>query len=412
MIDRFYPQPEELQHVRVGPLGPHIDGFATLVSRQGYCHQNGWQKIRLVADLSQWLTRRRIELTELNERQAVVFLEARWKRVLHHSGEQATITLLLRHLRQAAVIPPAVASAVCSPIDSIEQGYGHFLLQERGVLPVTAGQYLAAARRFLSHRFSTGLIKLKDLRPRDVARFVLHDSSRRGRRSSQLCASALRSFLSYLFQQGRIPTNLAAAVPTVAGWRLSELPRYLEPAQVEKVLRCCDRRRKIGKRDYAILLLLARLELRAGEVGGLTLDDIDWSAGELCVRGKGSRVDRLPLLQDVGKAIVDYLKKGRPTCLSRHLFIQCKAPYERFANSGSIGNVARGALVRAQLDLPHHGAHVFRHSLATRMLGSGASLAQIGQVLRHQLVQTTEIYAKVNLAALRALAQPWPGGAQ
>jgi integrase len=224
-------------------------------------------------------------------------------------------------------------------------------------------------------------------------------------------ATVLRSFLSFLFQKGRIAMNLAAAVPSVPRQHLAELPRYLEAREVEKVLGSCDRRRKIGKRDYAILLLLARLGLRANEVVQLTLDDIDWRAGELLIRGKGARVDRLPLLQDVGQALADYLKNARPVCSSRRMFIQCRAPLEGFARPGCVSSLVREALQRVQLCPHNRGAHVLRHSLATGMLRNGASLAQIGQVLRHQLPQSTEIYAKVDFNALRALALPWPGGA-
>jgi integrase len=223
----------------------------------------------------------------------------------------------------------------------------------------------------------------------------------------------LRSFLAYLFQKGRTRINLASAVPSVAGWRLSELPRYLEGAQVEQILRNCDRRCKIGKRDYAMLLLFARLGLRVGEVARLALTDIDWRAGELRVHGKGGRVDRLPLPTDVGQAIVDYLRKGRPRCSARLVFIQGQVPHVGFADSpASLCGIVRRALARARIQGRHGGAHVLRHSLATRMLANGGSLAEIGRVLRHQHIQTTEIYAKVDLSALRAMTHPWPGGAQ
>jgi site-specific recombinase XerD len=179
------------------------------------------------------------------------------------------------------------------------------------------------------------------------------------------------------------------------------------------LLRCCDRRQNTGRRDYAILLLLARLGLRAGEVARLNLEDIDWMAGQLCIRGKGERVDRLPLLEDVGKAIADYLQRGRPSCSTRRVFVRSIPPHDGFADPpNSISGVVNRALTRAALNPPNRGAHLLRHSLATNLLRSGASLAQIGQLLRHQQMQTTEIYAKVDLNALRALAQPWPGGAQ
>ena len=236
--------------------------------------------------------------------------------------------------------------------------------------------------------------------------FVLHNTARRGRWSTKSIITALRSFLGFSFQTGRTTTNLVAAVPTVPLSNLSDLPRFLQPEQVEKVLRCCDRRTKVGKRDYAILLLLARLGLRSGEVAKLTLDDIGWATAELLIRGKGARLDKLPLLQDVGAALADYLQNVRPRCSSRHVFIRSRAPHIGLLGASTMGSIVLRAVDRAQIHSHHRGAHIFRHSLATRMLGHGASLAQIGQVLRHQNVQTTEVYAKVDLIALRRLALP------
>lgn len=410
MIVRFDPQPDELRSLHIGPLAPHLESFAALLSAHGYCSPNGWQKIRLVADLSRWLQQRHLKLKQLDEGRTHAFLRTRWKQVSRRSGDQITMSQLLRHLRESQAIPTTSTSPL-NQVELLEQDYRRFLIQERALAQASIEQYDAVVRRFLSHRFQTGRVLLEKLSAKDVADFVLHDSSERGRRSCQLMATVLRSFLSFLLQHGHITSNLAAAVPTVAGWRRSELPRFLEARQVEKMLCSCDRRRKVGKRDYAILLLLARLGLRAGEVASLSLDDINWRAGELLIRGKGPRVDKLPLLQDVGQALVDYLQKGRPDCSSRRVFIQCKAPYLGFPNPpNAICGIVRRALARAQIQSLHHGAHVLRHSLATRMLGKGASLAQIGQVLRHHQVQTTEIYAKVDLDALRGLALAWPGG--
>jgi site-specific recombinase XerD len=354
--------------------------------------------------------RRHVAPKQLDEGRVAAFLKLRWKRAPGRSGDRAAMTLVLRHLRQSNITPPASPPAPRNDIELIERAYEDFLLNERSLVPGSVEQYLPVARRFLSHRFGSGKVRLKKLGASDVTDFVLHDSSHRGRRSAQLMATVLRSFLGFLLQQSHISTNLAAAVPTVAGWRLSELPRFLEPKQVERVLRSCDRRTKVGKRDYAILLLLARLGLRAGEVARLTLDDIDWRAGHLLIRGKGPQVDRLPLPQDAGQALAAYLQKGKPGSSSRRIFIQRNAPHDPLAPS-SISNVVRAALARAQIQSRHQGAHLFRHSLATAMLRNGASISQIGQVLRHQLPQTTEIYAKVDLKALRALALPWPGGA-
>jgi site-specific recombinase XerD len=382
-----------------------------LVSQQGYCRVTGWLKLRLVFKLSRWLDQRHLALRELDEARIEAFLKARRKRLARCVGDRATMDLLLRYLRELKVVAPP-PDPPGNDVDLLVTEYHTFLLEERGFMPPSAAVYREAARRFVSRRFPSGRVYLKRLRAGDITDFVLHDTFGRGRRSAQLMASVLRSLLGFLLQKGRIATNLAAAVPQVPQRRLAELPRYLEAREVERVLGSCDCRRKIGKRDHAILLLLARLGLRAGEVVQLTLDDIDWRAGELLVRGKGARVDRLPLLQDVGQALADYLKKARPECSSRRVFIQCKAPLSGLASSGCVTNVVRAALQRVKLSPSHRGAHILRHSLATGMLRHGASLAQIGQVLRHQLPQTTEIYAKVDFNALRVLALSWPGGAQ
>lgn len=413
MKNRFVPNPTIIRTLRSGPLATHLDGFAELLAQQGYSSQIGWKKIRLVADLSQWLERQRQKIDALDEHRTAEFFEARRKRERGKSGDRATFTLLLRYLRRLKIIPDPTAP--CGAIDFIQRDYGHFLIRERGFTPGSVAQYVPVARRFLSDRFPDEQLRLPQLCEKDVTDFVTRDSAAavRGRRSAQLMTAVLRSFLGYLFQEGRIRTNLAMAVPTVAGWRLSELPRYLEARQVEKLLRSCDRRRKVGKRDYAILLLLARLGLRAGEVSELALEDINWEAGELRIRGKGNRVDRLPLPKDVGQAIADYLRKGRPSCSCRRVFIQCNAPHIGFASPPTaICSIVRSALSRAHIQSRHCGAHLLRHSLATRMINNGGSLAQIAQVLRHQQIQTTEIYAKVDLKALRALTHPWPGGAQ
>jgi site-specific recombinase XerD len=412
MTKRFRPHIKTLQSFQSGPLGTHLERFASLLIQKGYSSEAGWDKIRLVADLSRWMVQKNVRLGELDEKRTTTFLGWRWKRVAHQTGDQCTLALLLRQLRQEGIVPAPVAPAP-SHIDLIEDDYERFLQQERGLMSNTIEGYLRVARRFLSERFEKDEIRLKELCTKDVTDFVVQDASTRGRRAAQLMASVMRSFLNYLFQEGKTTTNLAMAIPAMAGGRLSELPRYLERAQVEKLLRCCDRRRKVGRRDYSILLLLARLGLRASEVAGLELEDFDWTAGELLIRGKGNRVDRLPLLQDVGKAIADYLRNGRPSCSSRRVFVQCNAPFAGFSSPpNAVSGLVGRALARAGIKSRHQGAHLLRHSLATSMLRGGASLAQIGQVLRHESPQTTEIYAKVDLSALRALAQPWPGGAQ
>ena len=412
MIDKFYSPDVSVDHLRRGPLAAHIDGFADFLSREGYATQTARPKIRLVADLSTWLGRRQLDVADLLEDQIKGFLKVRTKQSLLRRGDSWTLTQILAHLRRQGAVFPQAARAIAMPIDRITRDYTHFLVHERGLRPATLANYVPIAHRFLEAKFGTGKVSLSKLHLADVTEFVVGDSSTSSPRRAQLTATALRSFLGFLTQQGKVPASLAASVPTVANWRLAELPQFLQPTEVEKLLRSCNQKTPTGRRDYALLLLLARLGLRAGEVVHLTLESINWAAGEVLIQGKSAREDRLPLPPDVGRALAEYLRRDRPACSSRRVFIRMKAPRQGFASSAAVCTILKRALRRAELHPQKMGAHLLRRSLATKMLRRGASLAQIGEVLRHQLAQTTEIYAKVDLAALRPLAQPWPGGAR
>lgn len=411
MTKFFHFQPHDMLPLRSGPLGPHLVSFATLLARQGYQWSRGWQKVHLVADLNQWLTERHIGLDQLDEHQTSGFLESRGRTRRRVWSEPSTMAFLLFHLRQAGVIAGVQIQEAKGAQDRLLQDYGQFLERERGLLPETIGTYLPVIRSFLKFRFPSGNVQMRGLRAGDSADFILQLTDR-GHRSLPSTASALRSFLRYLLQRGRITAPLANAVPSVTARRGAELPKFLETDQVEKLLKSCDRRRRVGRRDFAMLLLMVRLGLRAGEVARLHLEEIDWEAGEVDICGKGAQRDRLPLPHDVGQAIAAYLKTRYSGGISRCVFLRSQAPYEGLTGAGAVGGVVRRALARAHLHPPRRGAHLLRHSLATRMLRGGASMAQIGQVLRHQQAQTTEIYAKVDLKALRTLAQPWPGGGQ
>ena len=225
--------------------------------------------------------------------------------------------------------------------------------------------------------------------------------------------TAFRSFFRFLFQRGELQADLTASVPMVADRRLSTVPKHLSPEEVERMLKACDRRTRCGRRDYAILLLLARLGLRAGEVVALRLEDINWRAGEILIRGKGLLHDWMPLPADVGEALSSYLRHCRPACQTRRVFLRMLAPRLGFANTAAVRSIVRQALGRADLHPAFKGAHLLRHSLATSMLGSGATMGEIGEVLRHRAPNTTETYASVDFDGLRSLAHPWPmGGAQ
>ena len=399
-----------LDRYRCGPLGLHLDSFADWLSEQGYPRQTGMQKLRLFAFLSRWLEQKKINIQQLDEQRIDQFIKTQRKQLCRQHQIQHTLTQLLHYLRRLRVVPDQQAPPTESPTERLMHDYEQFLAQERGLSQVTLDSYLPAARRFLVHAFGTKALRLEQLGASTIHGFILRDKSTFSPKRVQLTTSALRSFLGFLHLRGQLAAPLAASVPTVATWRFSELPQFLEPEQVRQILQSCDRSSPCGRRDYAALLLLARLGLRAGELVHLCLEDINWSAGEVLVRGKSSREDRLPLPPEVGRALATYLQKDRPVCSSRRVFIRMKAPYVGFSTSVAVCDIVRRALRRAHLQPGRKGAHLLRHSLATQMLRGGASLTQIGQILRHQLPQTTEIYAKVDLTTLRTIAQPWPGG--
>ena len=412
MKDRFQSDPATLDRYRCGALGLHLDSFAGWLSEQGYPRQTGMQKLRLFAFLSRWLKQQKIPIQQLDEQRIDQFIQTQRTQLRRQRQVRHALIQLLHHLRRLRVVPEPPPPQAGSPADRLMHDYEQFLAQERGLSQVTLDSYLPTVRRFLVHAFGTKALRLDQLEAGTIHRFILRDKSTFSPKRVQLTTSALRSFFGFLYLRGQLTAPLAASVPTVATWRLSELPQFLEPGQVQQVLQSCDRSNPCGRRDYAALLLLARLGLRAGELVHLCLEDINWSAGEVLVRGKSSREDRLPLPPEVGRALATYLQKDRPVCSSRRVFIRMKAPYVGFSTSVAICDIVRRALQRARLQPGRKGAHLLRHSLATQMLRGGASLTQIGQILRHQLPQTTEIYAKVDLATLRTIAQPWPGGAR
>ena len=407
MLKQFYARPSSWARLRLGPLGPYIDAFAQRLSTRSYARSAGRHKIRAVARFSRWLARRQWRVEDLDEEIVSAFLGRR-RNGLSRREAPSALRILLSLLRDAGIIRCAPAREE-TPLHAIEQRFARYLTQVRGLAKPTIDNYLPIVRTFLSERFGGSQITLDEIMPRDITRFIVRHVNRMSLRSAQLVITALRSFFRYLYERGEISTNLAASVPTVANWRMSDLPKFLEPEHVERLLASCNRSVPTGRRDYAVLLLLARLGLRAGEVVHMQLDDLDWERGELMVRGKSLRYDRLPIPKDVGEALAGYLRH-RPRCSSRRVFLRINAPRQGFTSSVAVCDIVRRALVRAGLHPARKGSHLLRHGLAVKMLRGGASLAEIGEILRHELPRTTEIYAKVDVAALRALALPWKGG--
>jgi site-specific recombinase XerD len=314
-------------------------------------------------------------------------------------------------LRQCDVIPEEETPASReSPAERCVHAYEQYLREARGLAKATITNYAPFVRDFLNDCFGDGRVMLSRLCAGDVVRFVQRQVPRLCLKRAKLMTSALRSFLQYGRYRGDMRRDLAAAVPIVASWSMTSIPRAITTDQVGQLLVSIDRGTATGRRDYAILLLLARLGLRSGEVAFLELDDIDWNAGQLRVRGKRDQRNELPLSREVGAAIAAYLKSGRPSSTSRRLFLRAKAPVRGFLGASGVGSIVRHSLKHAGIHAPTMGAHQFRHGLATEMLRQGASLAEIGELLGHRNPETTKIYTKVDLDALRTLALPWPGG--
>jgi site-specific recombinase XerD len=394
-----------------GPLSPYINSYEAEMRSEGYAQQTREVQIRLVADFGYWLAKRRTQSSEITAELFRRYLRARARRRRPTRNDLSAFQRLLKLLiREGVVSEPAQPEM--TPAERVESEFRLYLRQERALTSTTEAHYATFVSEFLTERFGAEPVNLSRLCAADVTGFVRRRASTIHSKRVHLMTTALRSFLRYARYRGDIEKDLAACIPAVANWKQSTLPRALPPDQVERVLASIDRKTAIGRRDYAILLILARLGLRAGEIRALTLDDLDWQEGLITVRGKAGRFSQLPLPKDVGAAIADYLRHGRPTASSRCVFLRAKAPLGGFQGQSGVGSMVRHALKRAGIDAVRTGAHQFRHALACQMLKQGASLSEIGELLRHGSPQTTAIYAKVDLDSLASLALSWPGGAR
>jgi site-specific recombinase XerD len=394
-----------------GPLSPYVNTYLILIKERGYAVGSIYEQLHVLKLFDRWLKRTGRRVQDLNEAATAPFLQRVFKHGYAKNAASSTLRRLLALLRGIGVMPAAI-TAVPSPSEQLTRAYERFLLEKRHLSPVTVAWHRRFVSRFLSEKFDGGQLKPSKLRAPDVTAFVQRHAHRHGPTEAKSLLAAMRSFLRYLHYEGLINSDLSLAVPKVARWSFSTVPKHLSPDQVRQVLRHCDRGTALGRRDYAILLLLARLGLRAGEVIRLNLDDIDWENARITVCGKGGKWAQLPLPADVARAMARYLRIDRPRCACRRVFIRDYAPIGGFNRSTSIAKIVRCALARASVASVRKGAHLLRHSLATAMLRKGASLDEIGEVLRHKSPDTTAIYAKVDLSALRTLALPWPGGAR
>ncbi|MCA1699933.1 MAG: site-specific integrase [Actinobacteria bacterium] len=392
-----------------GPLAAFAPGFGFELVRRGYRPGSAAAQLQLMADASVWLAAHRVGPGELTEVLVERLMSERRASGRSRLFSPRAMSPLLEYLRGLGVVPPAEPAAPLTAIEAILERYSSYLLARRGLAPSTVRNYVGVAGVFLTWReATTGGLWLEKLDAVAVSEFVLQEARRSGVGSAKCMVTRLRALLRFLHLEGEIEYALADAVPSVAGWRLASLVRALDARSVARLLASCDRRTRVGRRDFAIITLLSRLGLRAGEVAALQLRDVDWRAGEMLVRGKGSRQERLPLPADVGQTLAGWLARGRPRRESVFVFTRVRAPYGGGLSAGGVSQIVRRACGRAAL--PMVGAHRLRHTAATEMLRAGGSLTEVGQVLRHRGRDVTSIYAKVDRLALAAVVMPWPGG--
>lgn len=390
--------------VFTGPLAEHRDALWDELLRQGYSPLSASNVLRVAAHLSRWLTAQRLSLRELTFDRLQDFFKRRRQEGYTQFLSPRALKSVSTYLMAQGALSTATAHKP-SALSALLRQYTEYLSKERSLCASSVRAYTDVARAFLARRTDDDCLDLAALTAKDVTSFVLQSTRHYCTGATNYRSTALRAFLLYLYLQGQVAVDLRGAVPTAASWRLVGVPKGLTASQVRRLLGSCDRRRRVGRRDYAVLLLLARLGLRRGEVAALKLDDIDWMNGELCVSGKGQREARLPLPSDVGHALARYLYTARPSSSSRSLFLCTRAPFSPMTPG------AVSVLVRARCKgagLPPSGAHRLRHAAATAMLRAGGSLDEVAQVLRHRSPDTTAIYAKVDRSMLGTLARPWP----
>jgi site-specific recombinase XerD len=410
MLEEFFESPFRIHELREGPDGRLLEGFAKELCKAGYAEITARRHIRAAEHLIHWTGRKGKTVAALDERMIEEFVGhlnrcrcPRYGRT-HRRDIQKGALLFLRYARFADIVTTrGVQEVVVDPVLLV--AFRGWMRQQRGTCDATLYNYSLHLRDLLkSLGEDPGQFDAHKLR-----QFILDTSQRCGWASAKQCTTAARMFLRFLIADGKCAAGLLGSIPVLAHWRLSSLPRYLQSDDVELVIASCDRATPVGKRDRAILLLLARLGLRAGDLVQLRLGDIDWKEAGICVSGKGRRQTLMPLTQEIGDAIASYIKDGRPQTSVDALFIRSRAPFRALANHCAISVIAAQAMRRAGVVCPSRGAaHVLRHSVASSMLRHGASLQDIADVLRHRSISTTEIYAKVDVVALRQIAQPWP----
>jgi len=407
MLGQFFRSRRRIRALYGGPQSSLLERFAEELRRTGYVKMAVQQRIRAAEHLLHWMKREGIPVSDVGES-----LLERFHQHLEHcrcpgfrpvrSDLFTRDRLFLKYLRSTGSVATPVELNEDSPLLVT---FRQWMREVRGTGDRTLGNYDLVIRALLARLGDDP----RRFNAQNLRQFVLETGRQPGQNVAKRCTTALRMFLRFLMSEGQCAVGLDAAIPVLAHWRLSSLPRYLLPEDVERVIASCDRTTSVGRRDRAILLLLARLGLRAGDIVHLRFGDIDWREATVRVCGKGRREARLPLTQEVGDAVVDYLKMGRPHLDTDVVFLCARAPFRALGSHNTVSAVVAQAMRKAGVVCPSRGAaHVLRHSVATAMLRHGASLEEIAMLLRHRSIETTEIYAKVDVTALQRIAQPWP----
>ena len=408
MVQTFFKLSYTIDRLRQGPLAGHIDLLAGRLASHGYSRVHSRIHLRLVGHFNRWLEQKNLTAEQLDEDVIELYRRYLKRRKRVRSEDVCTLVRLLDLLREQGVTPRNV-EATPTAREILLEKYRRYLREERGLAEASLRNMLIFVDRFLVEKYPRDHIDFAALAVGDITTFVRRQATELGSVQAKHLVSALRSFFRYLRHCGEIDTDLAGCVPRVPDYSFSAVPKFLPAGSVAKILRRTDRSIPRGRRDYAILMLLARFGLRTSEIVRLDLEDVDWELGQITIRGKGGRWSKLPLLPDVGQSLAAYLQHDRPRCSTRRLFVTQRAPITGLSTGCAIVKTVTRALSRAGIVSERKGGYLFRHTLATEMLSRGASLREIGEVLRHRKADTTRIYAKVDFAALRSLAQTWPG---
>jgi site-specific recombinase XerD len=409
MLKKYFVSAQTLARINQGPTEPFIDDFANSLCESGYAASTGREYLWATAHLGIWMRVRGLTIGALDEKTIEEFADHlsvcscfqrphSYKRRAVHGAQK-----FLAYLRDRSVVAVKMPAGISRP--EIINRFEHWMRCHRGVTESTLSVYRRILLEMLEKLGAPAHYTAESLR-----KFLSERAGRHGRSRAKSVVTALRAFLRYLVAQGLCIASLVDAIPTFAEWKLSSLPRYLSYDDVERIVDAPDLATALGRRDRAILLLLARLGLRAGDVVGLRLDDIDWQEGSILLGGKGRRASKLPLPQEVGDAILAYLADGRPSVDCEHVFLRARAPNGMLKTSSAVSYIVESAAKRAKVEMPHGRAHALRHSMATNLVRSGVPLPAVGVILRHRSQETTAHYAKVDVPALRKVAQPWPLG--